>query len=790
MSEAPAAAIAAGTTAAWLRTELAAYPGRWREAFLVALAPTLAITVAATFQLEGFAASAIAYVGLQRIVVCTWRNLPRRLCFPIVTGLVMVPFGGFLLQEPWFLLPVFAVVVAATLYAFPISVWPLEGLAILYVVVLTAYAGLFDPSVIATTARDIACEVAIGMVVATVLAEILSPIRPRTRLALALAESFERNRKRFCDAIACYSAPAHALLTTEAPLFSTLSGHLQLLDLVRQEGISPDEERLFVALATAAERIESFVGTIDSLARHDVGRAYRKLLDREIGELASAIDAALLAFADEARRLDPRSHEWGKPVRAESDWADFEKLGRALETHQLELRRTGRLAGIDAAEATNTNACVRAVIALGDLLHTPPSELGHLARGGGRGEAEAAPRRWPSLPAIDPFAARYALQGGLGSTFCLIVGLAADQPALSTVLWNPVLIAQSSYGATVRRAGLRMLGVMVGSLLGLATVVLVMPNTDDLMPYLVVVFLAVALCQYCAIGTPAYWYFGFQAAISYLVVTYGIAPTVDVHVALWRVWGTLLGASILFTTYRVVAPDYAGRQLVARLRDLLRLTIDFLPAPGLSARPLGEQIERRMSVGKVAADLLRLAEEARFEGQQGIDSAAAVDAIGIAARIAYRAGLISRSRAVAPLPPLADATAALLADVQTTARDRLAADLRMLEARHTMARPGTAAHRRACERAAAIVAERRPGLAARVRAVAHHFEETHFAELTGSPPRVTGELLSAIEHYGRIAELLPRLDDALARALLPDDVALPTPGGDPNEPEHAPGLAA
>jgi hypothetical protein len=135
-------------------------------------------------------------------------------------------------------------------------------------------------------------------------------------------------------------------------------------------------------------------------------------------------------------------------------------------------------------------------------------------------------------------------------------------------------------------------------------------------------------------------------------------PVIDPHEALWRFFGTVIGAGVLFGIFQVVAPDYAGRQLVSRFTDLLRLMLAAhpesdqpLPAP-LRARALSDQITAAL------ADVLRLADEARYEGaSSGVDPDAALQAAGILRRVAHRLALARRSRRAGRPPMPAAATA-------------------------------------------------------------------------------------------------------------------------------------
>src|SRR4051812_19364477 len=94
--------------------------------------------------------------------------------------------------------------------------------------------------------------------------------------------------------------------------------------------------------------------------------------------------------------------------------------------------------------------------------------------------------------------------------------------------------------------------------------IVVFANTGDLAALLLMVFALAAGCQYCLLGMPIAWYGPFQVAVTYFVVVVAPQPTTNVDTALWRAFGTFVGTAVLFAVFRLVAPDYAGRQLVAR----------------------------------------------------------------------------------------------------------------------------------------------------------------------------------------------------------------------------------
>jgi uncharacterized membrane protein YccC len=532
---------------------------------------------------------------------------------------------------------------------------------------------------------------------------------------------------------------------------------------VRQERLGARAERALLAFMIAAERAQVAITVAEGLVGEPVGHTYRRLIDTELRGLLAALDTALAKFAAAALHADHIGD--APPSGAPDDWPDLTQAVATLEARQLALRHAGAFAEVDVSEAANTNAFVHALKSLADVMHVSPRALAHMAG------AEASPDLVePRVLAarFDPYAARWALQVGLGVTIAFVLVVISHVEAFFTALWNPLFIAQSSYGATIRRSGLRILGVFLGAALALLVITTVMPNITGLSSLLLVFLAVIVPCQYVALSGPRLAYVGVQTAFTFIIVVVADQPMTDVDTPLWRALGTLVGTGCLFFVFRLVAPDSAGRQLVARFRDLLRSIISLLPqadAGPMSAAPL---LVVRRDVGTAAADIVRLAEEARLEGRNSqVDPRAAVDAVGLATRIAHRSVLIHRGRLLTPWPPLSAATRELLIAVERSVREYLVLLLRVLEARHTTARPGSRPYHAALDAAATVAAVRRPDLTAPLERLTQQLDAVRFSELADWPAAAAGALFAELEHLEGICRMLPKLDDQLIRASLP-----------------------
>lgn len=768
------------------RAALASFPGRWKETLVVAGAVATALGVAVALQVPGFAAPNVAYLALQHTTVCTWRNMVRRLLLLLVASVVVVPVAGVLVQTPWLLVPAFFAIVATLTYALPFALNPVESVLISFLIIGACFSGSYDPAGIPVQTRDLAAASAIGLVSATIFSRLAARPSARLRLAESLAASFARSRGVVHEASARRDVAPPPGDWPDAPVSSDLGSHVQLLGLARQEGLGPVADRTLVTLTTAAERVAVFAGTMDTLSRQASARTYHDAMREEIAAIVRDVEHALDVFARAALAL--ATHEGLESLRDDATWPDFAARVARLHERQDELRGTHVLAEVGVAESVNTNALVQALASLGDVLHTPPWRLRDLAAG----EELGAPAPWPILVLhLDRFALRFALQVGLGATIAFVAGIAAHEPELATLLWNPILVAQLSYGATIRKAWLRLGGVALGGLLSLLTMILVFANTGDLTALLLVIFVVVVACQYAVLGMPVAWYGPFQVAVTYFVVVVSAEPATDVSAALWRAFGTFVGTAILFSVFRLVAPDYAGRQLVARFVDLLRLTMRNLPPPG-GVQPTAEElVATRLASSRASADILRLIGEARLEGAaSGVDPDAAVEAAGVALRISLRAGLIARGRTLTKRPAPSPSIASALAVLHAVLRAHLEHDLSIVDARQTMAVPGTRAHDAACAAARGHCTRERADLQKPLEILLGEVESARHGELLGWTTEQSGALLAEVDHLRRMVQLVPRLDAALERMVLPDPARAAAADAVPSRPPPLlPGVA-
>ncbi len=151
-------------------------------------------------------------------------------------------------------------------------------------------------------------------------------------------------------------------------------------------------------------------------------------------------------------------------------------------------------------------------------------------------------------------------------------------------------------------------------------------------------------------------YVGVQIVVAFAIVGLSDQPVTDIHLALWRVYGTLLGIAALFLAFHLVGPDYAGRQLVARFADVARGLLRFLP----EARGRG----------------------ARRRSHERADTQAAIAVAGRAARIGYRLAAVASGRSATARPPVSESMQTALGTVESAIRESLELALALWRSGH------------------------------------------------------------------------------------------------------------
>jgi hypothetical protein len=233
-----------------------------------------------------------------------------------------------------------------------------------------------------------------------------------------------------------------------------------------------------------------------------------------------------------------------------------------------------------------------------------------------------------------------------------IVGITTQRGDLSTIMITILITALPTYGAALNKMILRIVGATIGGVISLLTIIIVSPNFDGFVAYLLAVFIVFFVSAYCALAAGRFAYVGRQIGVTFAIAIAALAPAIDVYEPLWRIWGIFLGTFVVAIVALVLWPEYAGDSLLPRLRGVIRDTLAL--APGSPAAKDEEEIQRvNSNAMQLLAEILEVAGDAQIEGRNcTVDHNAIVEAADILRLIANRLASISTGRIVVPLPAL------------------------------------------------------------------------------------------------------------------------------------------
>ncbi|NIF46129.1 FUSC family protein, partial [Burkholderia sp. Tr-862] len=183
-----------------------------------------------------------------------------------------------------------------------------------------------------------------------------------------------------------------------------------------------------------------------------------------------------------------------------------------------------------------------------------------------------APRGGFFLPDArsNPDHIRYALKTTAAAVFCYLLYSQLDWSGIHTCVVTCYIVSLGSTAATVEKLTLRIVGCIVGALLGTAALVFVVPALSSIGQLMALVFAGAWLSAWVAFGSPRIGYAGFQIAFAFfLCVIQGAGPGFDLTIARDRTIGILLGNVVVYLVFTRIWPVSIGKQIDVALAALL-----------------------------------------------------------------------------------------------------------------------------------------------------------------------------------------------------------------------------
>jgi hypothetical protein len=358
----------------------------------------------------------------------------------------------------------------------------------------------------------------------------------------------------------------------------------------------------------------------------------------------------------------------------------------------------------------------------------------------------------------DPAAVRYTLKVGLCVVLCYIIGLISRRPELFTILVTVLAIATPTYGATLHKMYLRIVGFFVGGAISLLAIIIVSPNFETLPAYMLVVFAVFYLFAYSSLGNSRISYAGKQMGFIFSLVFVGLSPSHDIYEPLWRLWGVLLGDLVVAIVFFILWPEYAGDSLLPRLQRVITNMLTLVP--GGSASNSEDQIQKtNTQTLTVLTEFLEIADDAQLEGRTcAVYHNAIVEAAGTLRGIANLLSSVGTARLLTEMPQLDCVTELAREGLFNAIRAQLLSWLDFFSgAEHFSASAARAlAQKHSVDQ-----------LAAPLNEFGAHLEEGGFAQLASWPLEQRRTMIAELESMRQLEVLFSELNRYLSDVLSP-----------------------
>jgi Fusaric acid resistance protein family len=424
------------------------------------------------------------------------------------------------------------------------------------------------------------------------------------------------------------------------PPTSDLPAHMDLLTRAVAEDVPEHRYAILLAAITRVARIGLEVDRLIITARQKISPEIHVLVEPEIHAAVWAIAAVLDEIAHELPTHIAVGDDTTPPASRTRARSALEALNaRIIQVRPAYIGKASFAEIENFASFTDSLAALTAHIER--LLDEPPPATGRLK--------EAVP---PLLHAPEPSISRYSLKVGACAVAGYIVGVTTQRADLSTILTTVLVTALPTYGAALRKMILRIIGAVIGGAIALLTIIIVSPNSDTLLGYLLANFIVFYISAYSSLTSGRVAYAGKQMGTTFALVFTGLSPAVDVYEPLWRIWGILLGTLVVAIAAFLLWPEYAGDSLLPRLCKVIGDTLALVPG-GLAANTEKEIQQINSRTMRTLAEILEVADDAEVEGRTStVNHKAIVEAAGTLRRIANRLASIATGRIAAPMPQL------------------------------------------------------------------------------------------------------------------------------------------
>ncbi|ARO98783.1 Multidrug resistance protein MdtO [Vibrio alginolyticus] len=167
----------------------------------------------------------------------------------------------------------------------------------------------------------------------------------------------------------------------------------------------------------------------------------------------------------------------------------------------------------------------------------------------------------------------FAIKTTLAAVICFLIYTTLDWQGIHTAMITCYVAALATTGETLHKLLLRIMGCIIGAVMGIAAIFFIIPNIDDIGSLMLLVFFGMMVSAWISTGPERISYAGVQVALAFLLtVLQGFGPNLSFETAQDRIFGILLGNFVVYIVFSFMWPttlEEDVRKLVSRALNAL-----------------------------------------------------------------------------------------------------------------------------------------------------------------------------------------------------------------------------
>ncbi|SCK25732.1 multidrug resistance protein MdtO [Variovorax sp. HW608] len=165
---------------------------------------------------------------------------------------------------------------------------------------------------------------------------------------------------------------------------------------------------------------------------------------------------------------------------------------------------------------------------------------------------------------------RFALKTTGAAMFCYLLYSLLNWPTIHTCFITVFIVSLGTVAESVEKLSLRIAGALVGAVLGLVTLLYVVPSLTSIGGLMAAVFAGTLLAAWVAAGSPRIAYAGFQIGFAFLLcAVQGPGPSFDMLTIRDRIIGILIGNLVAYVVSAHFWPLGVAQRIESGIAGLL-----------------------------------------------------------------------------------------------------------------------------------------------------------------------------------------------------------------------------